>query len=135
MQTTNTKEKNFWINKLYLPTLKKLLLYYLKQLFKYKSLLKSVIYLLLVSQVIGYSITYGLMLIEETPELIELCNLGDIQSEGEIDENEKDDKFSEDSINPRICLYVSSLNILHFESFHFLNHRKIITPPPEVELS
>jgi len=107
----------------------------LKQLFQNTTLLKGIVYILLIGQLSSNTLSYCYWMMDIELELIELSTLEDTESEEEDKKEEKKDEirldFYKTAYNELIAICVT----LHNKDFLSLHHPDVSTPPPKFMLT
>jgi len=107
----------------------------LKQLFRNTTLLKGVVYLLLIGQLSSNTLSYCYWLIDGDSELIELSTLEDSESEEEDKKEEKKDEIRFDFYKTAYDELIAICRNLQDKDFLSMHHPDVSTPPPKFILS
>jgi len=108
----------------------------LKSILTLNFFLKSLIGLLLVSQLWVNAGSYCQWLIEDSSDLIEFfCCGGDNESEEKKDCKEKDNKVSVEYYNINTNISETSTKVFHHEYSSSTHDPEVTTPPPKLFLS
>lgn len=103
----------------------------LKQLFRNTTLLKGVVYLLLIGQLSSNTLTYCYWMLDSSVELIELSNMEDSESEEEDKKEENKDEIRLDFHNTSFDELIAICITIHPKDFLSLHHPEVNTPPPK----
>ena len=103
----------------------------MKQLFRNTTLLKGVVYLLLIGQLSSSTLTYCYWLIDRDADLIELSKVEDSESEEEDKKEEQKDEIRLDFHDTTSDYLIATYMTLHAKDCPSLHHPEVRTPPPK----
>lgn len=103
----------------------------LKQFIRNTSLLKSMVFLLLIGQLSSNTLTYYYWMFDGDSELIELSTVEDNESEEEDKKEEKKEEIRLDSYDAKYDELIAVGMTLYATNFLSLHHPDVSTPPPK----
>ncbi len=103
----------------------------MKQLFRNTTLLKGVVYLLLIGQLSSHTVSYCYWMVVGDVELIELSTTEDSESEEEDKKEESKDEIRLGFHKSGYAKLIATCITLHAKDFLSLHHPEVNTPPPK----